>query len=230
LPTNCPGCCKNNTCFAGDTITECGRNGASCQSCLFTQTCGAGACLDPKPTCQGCRPDQCCKGGTCVAGTSNDQCGKSGADCLDCTSQGSDFVCQTGSCIQKTGYSICIKSLRVNCDPEDGNGQCSEDEEAPLSFKIDVKIGSTTKSTTAITTTIDSIDFAKVDYNQCIHQNLSEAAITAGVIEVTVWETDPSSPDDKVDECSISWKVDDLKRGSTSKLCGYDSTVNVEFK
>lgn len=51
-PSNCTGCCLNNTCQAGNTAAGCGKNGASCgtcsanQICRTDQTCG----VDPNST------------------------------------------------------------------------------------------------------------------------------------------------------------------------------------
>ena len=115
-PTNCNGCCKNNTCQVGNTNGVCGKGGAACVDCASSgKTCdsSSGSCKGSTPTCGPSNCNGCCKSNTCQAGNTNGVCGKSGAACVDCASSGKTCDSSLGSC--KGGGPSCGPTTCAGC-------------------------------------------------------------------------------------------------------------------
>lgn len=54
-PSNCSGCCYLNTCFTGNALLRCGKDGNTCDICMTYETCTEGVCVNlptktPTPT------------------------------------------------------------------------------------------------------------------------------------------------------------------------------------
>jgi hypothetical protein len=92
-PANCTGCCINNACQPGNTATNCGASGNTCQVCPGTQSCMNGSCqtVCNPVTC----PSGCCMGNVCQGGTSTSSCGSGGSACATC---GATMTCTNQSC------------------------------------------------------------------------------------------------------------------------------------
>ena len=110
--------------FCG-TDSACWQDCAGDTDCSSTQYCNTdnGKCLTkggvkPPPgkkcvdTCKGC-----CSGETCYPGTSNTQCGTSGAQCLSCSAPD---VCSKGTCGACTSHNQC--GATEICEPVIGCG------------------------------------------------------------------------------------------------------------
>ena len=94
-PSNCTGCCLNNVCLSGWSVTACGQQGQVCSACAGGQECAQGMCQAAQ-SCSGCKDLV----GNCQAGTSVVACGAAGGMCKTCSS----------------GQS-CIDGACVGCDP-----------------------------------------------------------------------------------------------------------------
>lgn len=79
-PTNCMGCCKADSCVAGDTKEACGKGGLACEACASSQKCEQGSCGCSPTTCSGC----CDALGICRSGTDSAACGSAGGACKAC--------------------------------------------------------------------------------------------------------------------------------------------------
>ncbi|MBX7116253.1 MAG: hypothetical protein K1X64_18135 [Myxococcaceae bacterium] len=90
-PSNCQGCCENNTCHGGNIHSACGKMGVACSACALTQACVIGQC--DSPPCQGCKDQS----GTCQTGNTTAACGSAGNACAQCT--GGTQVCNGFSCV-----------------------------------------------------------------------------------------------------------------------------------
>lgn len=112
--SNCQGCCKNGLCLAGDSDSACGTGGAQCDTCDgTTNRCQAGSCdeICGPATCAGCCAEDPGTGKiVCMGGGAVDQCGKNGANCIDC---GVGAVCSSGVCVTQSCASQCAGC----CDP-----------------------------------------------------------------------------------------------------------------
>ncbi len=110
----CSGCTASvvgvQMCYPGNVDTACGRAGASCTACGRCATCVGGVCTPVAngTACSGagtaglCYGGSCCSGcwdgTTCRAGTTDAQCGISGAACVDCPCFcGTTQVCDVGT-------------------------------------------------------------------------------------------------------------------------------------
>ncbi len=121
--SNCnTGCCKNNQCHPGNSVTVCGKGGKSCQNCqAFGKKCDGvtGACTGGGPT--SCGPTNCngcCKNNKCETGGANGACGKSGAACEDCAAKGQTCDGSTRACKRST----------PTCGPSNCNGCCKNNK------------------------------------------------------------------------------------------------------
>lgn len=142
----CKGCRRSGTCYAVPDKNNCGKAGASCQTCAAT-TCkepkcsSSGACttanaadgtscLSNTGTCLGgnCCQD-CVYNGQCNLGTSHYICGKGGIACQNCTNTTSTKLCVNQTCV-----------AGVNC----GSVNCSD---GCCSGNTCVKYGSQNNST-----------------------------------------------------------------------------------
>ena len=111
---SCSGCCSGTICYSGTSIMSCGKNGETCVNCLqlgndtctngqcagVVPACGDGQCngSETKCTCSDCGScSGCCAGSTCAPGSSDNQCGKNGASCTNCTASGKE--CQNNQCV-----------------------------------------------------------------------------------------------------------------------------------
>jgi hypothetical protein len=122
-PTNCTGCCANNTCFPGTTASECGAHGNFCQTCGTGQSCSQSACVNTgtgggSAQCNPANCAGCCSGSFCMAGNLNDSCGTNGASCESCQSIGQ--VCVSGGCTfggsgGGGGGSLCNSGTCAGC-------------------------------------------------------------------------------------------------------------------
>lgn len=114
-PWNCNGCCNYSTwppfCDPGVTTWSCGSMGQACSSCAPGGECiltpeGGGMCSPSIPdagiadasgcgpwNCQGC----CTQSGNCVPGQSDQRCGTSGEQCVNCVASGGK--CAGGGCV-----------------------------------------------------------------------------------------------------------------------------------
>ncbi len=109
-PENCPGCCVGNQCVVGNTDTQCGFGGSTCQDCVpFSETCNGGVCTGQTTcspgTCQGC-----CEGNACVSGTSQFACGIGGLACQTCNG---GQTCTNQQCVSGS-----------TCGPDNCTGCC----------------------------------------------------------------------------------------------------------
>jgi hypothetical protein len=99
-PSTCAtGCCLGNQCVSGTALLSCGAGGAQCRDCSTTnETCqrtmGGGACRPP--LCNPLSCNGCCQGDFCATGAQDIACGRSGATCTSCVTQG--LTCQDGGC------------------------------------------------------------------------------------------------------------------------------------
>jgi hypothetical protein len=102
-PQTCPsGCCDSSgTCRTGTDARACGGTGLQCTDCVAA---GFPACDARKtcsrPGCEGCTG--CCEhaagGDVCHVGTQAALCGKGGAVCADCATDGRSCDLATGKC------------------------------------------------------------------------------------------------------------------------------------
>jgi hypothetical protein len=104
--TTCPtGCCASSSgiCFPGNTQSECGTGGGTCQNC-GTNACGAsGTCVACTPSCSGkqCGANGC--GGAC--GTCASGAGCASGTCVTCSNPGSGTCSIAGS--SYCGGTVC---------------------------------------------------------------------------------------------------------------------------
>lgn len=128
-PTNCSGCCRDDTCEEGTSESGCGKDGAACETCSGAQRCLSGTCKEP------CGPSNCigcCDGDTCMSGSATDKCGGAGGACTSCTTLGASFVCSNQTCIDGSCRETCIDGCcsAAGCQPGSGNGACGAGGEA----------------------------------------------------------------------------------------------------
>ncbi len=108
---NCLGCVAAGTCYAGNTLTYCGKGGSPCSPCspLVCQSasCSSGSCITTSlpdlTNCSGgrCLGGACCTGciggSACQPGTALTACGTAGKNCVDCLT-GGYTACVAGTC------------------------------------------------------------------------------------------------------------------------------------
>ncbi len=90
-PTNCKGCCDfNGTCQTGQNPGACGQGGQQCNVCPPNSTCGPGGMCQAQVPCTAANCLGCCDANNfCQGGFVDTGCGSGGAQCTDCTQQGS---------------------------------------------------------------------------------------------------------------------------------------------
>ena len=103
--------------------TPCG-NEQSCQGGVCQVHCGDGLCGIGEDKCNcpgdctgGCAG--CCAGGECKAGTSNGECGKSGAVCTNCSATGKE--CQSQACVVPPTWTDPTSGLTWQVTPTGGS-------------------------------------------------------------------------------------------------------------
>jgi hypothetical protein len=106
-PLNCSGCCDGKVCRPGNTLAQCGANGAVCVVCSAGQQCVAaapqGGSCQSSPACTAGACVGCCQGNSCVNGGDDTICGNDGHVCQDCTAFGQ--ICFQGACVDPYGCS-----------------------------------------------------------------------------------------------------------------------------
>ena len=117
--TNCStGCCKNNQCHPGNTVSVCGKGGGACVDCSASgKKCDSsiGACKSSGPSCGPTSCGGCCKNNSCYSGNTATACGKGAATCVDCSASGQACDSSTGTC----------KSNPTTCSPSNCSGCCN---------------------------------------------------------------------------------------------------------
>ncbi len=117
-PSNCPtGCCDSTgTCRTGRDVRACGSTGGRCSDCVangFSLCTSSRVCGRDDPSCSPSTCSGCCATDEgrrrCLSGTEPSACGKTGAQCSDCASQGRACDASTRAC----GSTKCDAS---NCD------------------------------------------------------------------------------------------------------------------
>jgi len=114
-PANCKGCCRDDKCETGDSLSGCGVGAKACEQCTGAQECLSGKCKEPcgPNTCNGC-----CDGGTCVPGTATATCGEKGAACERCTG---GFACSNHNCIDNSCLATCTTGCCTTTGCKPGN-------------------------------------------------------------------------------------------------------------
>lgn len=118
-PANCPGCCRDGICYAGDTDDACTFGGVACSPCPSGTSCqGAGICITT------CGPGEFMYNGVCYSNGAacdfyNDQECVSRTQAMWCSPEGQIFVndCIT-QCAGLAPYTCC------GWDPTRGDDAC----------------------------------------------------------------------------------------------------------
>lgn len=137
---DCRGCCVGDQCAPGISNAVCGKDGSQCSDCSKTagSTCTGGACSSCTPNCTGkcpgasdecggtCKTSDCagcCVGYVCEIGSADSACGATGANCADCTAQGTK--CTGGKC-----GAACVADCKGKCaGASDGcGGTCTANQ------------------------------------------------------------------------------------------------------
>jgi hypothetical protein len=117
----CPsGCCGGpNTCFAGNSSSECGTGGGPCQNCLQLGE----QCTGQQCTQAACGPNNCngcCFGDQCLGGTDQTACGEAGQQCQNCAGMGEQCVPQGAGGICEVTQKCSPQNCPGCCDPNTG--------------------------------------------------------------------------------------------------------------
>ncbi|AKV03538.1 hypothetical protein AKJ09_10201 [Labilithrix luteola] len=147
-PQNCPtGCCDaTGTCRVGSDLRACGSTGGKCSDCVAQgldfcsdrKTCGRTVAQCNASTC----PNGCCSVDAagrqqCLQGIEATSCGRGGARCEDCVSEGrscdaSTRACTVGKCDASNCDGCCVGD---KCLPGLDNASCGTKGEACSSCK-----------------------------------------------------------------------------------------------
>jgi hypothetical protein len=136
-PSTCPtGCCDaTGTCRTGRDVRACGSIGARCSDCVATgfSVCSTSrVCGRDDPSCGPASCSGCCSVDEgrlrCLSGTEPSACGRSGAQCLNCTGDGrtcdpSTRACGTTSCNPSNCSGCCVGD---RCLPGDAALACGD--------------------------------------------------------------------------------------------------------
>lgn len=205
----CQGCCQNNQCLPGTTISACGFGGLTCQTCNPTDQCLNGTCVPQQP---GCSPSTCPQGccnaqGSCVTAVDETNCGSGGSACQQC---GSGEVCTAaGKCETAAPKSYAVKingcEITANCDTI---GKCDAFAEVALGDGAVVK-------TPIINDKLPVWDFKLFDATET---ELTTKKLKVRILDDEQW---PLSPEE-MGVCEISVTPAALVAGTLTTACGAD--------
>lgn len=207
---SCQGCCANDQCLPGNTISACGTVGMPCSTCLSSEQCLNGVCV---PAGLDCTPSSCSDGccafsGACMRPPSVEACGLGGASCQRC---GNGEVCLDGRCelSQSERYALRLYSAVLDsfCDVASACDPYAE-----------IALGDAGPITTP---TLVDTDTPQWDF-KVLEATLAD--LTGQSLSIVIKDEDDLMFDGTIGECLLTLDAAEIISGSWSGACGDDVT------